>query len=330
VGAWPAALVIAVMATTGCDPGVPQSLGPDAVETFADAPSPLVIPTYDGSGQAVEPSVIHFPDGWHGHHYWMAVSPYPFGHAALENPSILVSEDGLLWSVPEGLTNPLVLPTQGTLSDATLVYDDTSDQLWVYYNTDVRVDGLDIQSLDRLASSNGIQWSAPVRILDGDSYPIQSPSIVKVGSTFSMWTVAAGVQGCNTTSAVVSLRTSADGLDWTAPVPVDMTLPGHVIWHLNVAVGPGTGHLLSALAAFPDGAACSATSLFLAEWDGQTWKAYPTPLLAPGQGWDSQEIYRSSLLYEPDTNLLRIWYSARDDSDNEWHVGYTQGPLTIH
>ena len=159
---WPAIAVIVGLAATGCDPGVPQqSPGPDAVETFANAAAPLTIPTYDGSGQAVEPSVLHFADGWQGHPYWMAVSPYPFGHAALENPSILVSEDGLTWSVPEGLTNPLVLPTQGTLSDATLVHDDTSDQLWVYYNSDVRVAGIDVQSLDRLASSDGIHGRRP-------------------------------------------------------------------------------------------------------------------------------------------------------------------------
>ena len=144
-----------------------------------------------------------------------------------------------------------------------------------------------------------------------------------------MWTVGAGARGCNTTSLQVNEWTSTDGVNWTGPTLVSITLPGQVIWHMNVAVGPGAGHLLAALAAFPDGAACSGTSLFLAERDGQTWKAYPTPLIAPGHGWDSQDIYRSSLLYEPATELLRVWYSARDLSDNEWHIGYTQGPLTI-
>jgi hypothetical protein len=43
--------------------------------------------------------------------------------------------------------------------------------------------------------------------------------------------------------------------------------------------------------------------------------------------WDSKEIYRSSLLYDPNSGLLRVWYSAFRESkikeDQTWHVGYT-------
>src|SRR5439155_20610297 len=65
-----------------------------AADLLAHAPNPDTTPTYDGTGQVVEPDVIHVPRGWNGYEYWMAVTPYPCGDESLENPSILVSHDG--------------------------------------------------------------------------------------------------------------------------------------------------------------------------------------------------------------------------------------------
>ncbi|MBO9605718.1 MAG: hypothetical protein J7639_07195, partial [Paenibacillaceae bacterium] len=61
------------------------------------------IPTYDGSGQTVHPCVLFFPEGWKGHRYWMAFTPYPDGNDQFENPSLVVSGDGVRWFVPPGL-----------------------------------------------------------------------------------------------------------------------------------------------------------------------------------------------------------------------------------
>jgi hypothetical protein len=55
----------------------------------------LNIPTYDGSGQAVHPDIYYNANGWNGYYYWMAMTPYPNGDAAYENPSIIVSNDNL-------------------------------------------------------------------------------------------------------------------------------------------------------------------------------------------------------------------------------------------
>jgi hypothetical protein len=93
--------------------------------SLINARAALVTPTYDGSGQVVEPTVLHFPNRWQGYSYWMAISPYPNipGQAGFENPSILVSQDGQNWSVPSGLTNPIFTPKEGSFADATLFYD---------------------------------------------------------------------------------------------------------------------------------------------------------------------------------------------------------------
>src|SRR5579863_975337 len=74
----------------GCgstSPPVTQPAQPVAPVPLANAQSPLTTPTYDGSGQAVEPTIIFFDTPWHGFSYWMAYSPYPNGDPTKENPS---------------------------------------------------------------------------------------------------------------------------------------------------------------------------------------------------------------------------------------------------
>lgn len=63
----------------------------------------IAIPTYDGSYQLTHPKVLFFKNGWNGYHYWMSMTPYPREADIYENPSIVVSNDGISWSTPKGL-----------------------------------------------------------------------------------------------------------------------------------------------------------------------------------------------------------------------------------
>jgi hypothetical protein len=99
---------------------------------------------------------------------------------------------------------------------------------------------------------------------------------------------------------------------------------------------PGTTRLLAAVSAFRRGTSCNHTKLFLAYGDDdygddQALALYPLPLLLPGAGsaWDNYSIYRSSLLYDPAHERLRLWYSARHSMTNAWHIGYTQGTFQL-
>jgi hypothetical protein len=85
----------------------------------------LNIPTYDGSGQNVHPSLVYFEEPFNSWKYWMAITPYADSNEDLENPSIVVSNDGNTWQVPEGLTNPIIPHPGGQEfnSDPTLFYD---------------------------------------------------------------------------------------------------------------------------------------------------------------------------------------------------------------
>ncbi len=82
------------------------------MEILPNAPTFQYTPTYDGSGQVVHPSVIDFwfefgLPSWGGYRFWMGITPYPDGDNVYENPSLLVSQDGLLWVFPPGIKNPL-------------------------------------------------------------------------------------------------------------------------------------------------------------------------------------------------------------------------------
>ena len=64
-------------------------------------------PTYDGSNEVTHPKVLYFENGFNGYKYWMVNTPYPGNDIFLENPSIIVSNDGINFTEPEGIKNPI-------------------------------------------------------------------------------------------------------------------------------------------------------------------------------------------------------------------------------
>jgi hypothetical protein len=180
-----------------------------------------------------------------------------------------------------------------------------------------------------VTSADGVNWSSPTFILQGQSYPIQSPSIVQAEGELTMWTVGAGAAGCKSQATRVEQRTSRDGIEWTAPQVVNISVPGQIIWHLNVIESPATGRFLGMITAFPEGSSCSWSSLYFADSIGQRWETFTPALVSPSGGWDSQEIYRASPLYDAAKSLLRVWYSARTQGTNTWRIGYTEGAFPL-
>jgi hypothetical protein len=324
-------LVLALsVAALGCSSGKksatfgrpPSTTPPDTIApsptpwsppAFANAAAPLDIPTYEGSGQAVHPDVIYFQDGWHGHKYWMAMTPYPFDTDTYENPSIVVSDDGLSWSVPDGLTNPIVpRPDCDHNSDPDIVYNPRTNELYVYYTEQLRADrcpGRNTNSVRLVTSADGINWSAPQTVMSWnlDTDPLYlSPAVVYVGGVFHMW-LASSVSG-------VVHGTSDDGFRWS---PLDVT---PVPWHLDVAYVDGEFVML-----IVDSPVAGAHLVAATSKDGVKWSAGSDPILSPGNGWDDERIYRSTLLYDESIRLLRLWYSAKS-SAGQWHIGYTEAP----
>jgi hypothetical protein len=286
-----------------------------------DVPIPLVIPTYDGSGQATEPKVLYFPLGWHGFSYWMAMTPYPYSDHSKENPSILVSSDGQAWRVPPGLVNPVVPHAGAPLDDPELIYNASSDELWLYYLEEI-LPGNTLLLLT--TSSDGIRWSSPIQLSSNKNYQMVSPTVGHDGSRYLLWGINSGSAGCSAPSTEVFLENSADGRTWSSPQTLQLSQPGFVIWHISVTWVQAKQEFWTLYAAYPDGTNCGRTSLFFARSpDGIHWITYSKPAMVPGKGWDSRSIYRSTMVYHPDVDLLQIWFSAQGDN-NVWSIGFTE------
>lgn len=308
----------------GEDVATPVSHPPGEARTYPVAPrlrnasAPLDTPTYEGSGQAMHPDVVAFPEPWHGFRYWMAMTPYPYDTAERENPSLLASNDGRSWSVPPGVTNPLVPPPPcDHNSDPDLVYDARTDELLLFYTEILRPQfcgpDTNVNTVKLIRSSDGLSWSEPETVLefDLDRYPVYvSPAVVYRRGRFEMWMV--GNNGALVYSA------SPDGEMWTPPLTLRFP---DILWHIDVRYIPSRSEywMLYATSAGPGGELRFARSS-----DGRLWEVCREPVLRPGDGWDNDRIYRSTFLYDRGSNRLRVWYSARSD-EGFWGIGYTEG-----
>jgi hypothetical protein len=316
---------LASLAAAGCMGTRVQAPDPPAVP-LKNAQTFLVIPTYDGSGQATEPDVVSFGLPWHGFKYWMTFSPYPLGDASKENPSIAASNDGASWEIVPGLVNPVAQPSTGAhLDDSSLFYDAVSDELWMYYIEESAA--AHTTQVLRLVSSDGSHWQNQSVVLDVSSYTVLSPTIGKVSGIYYMWTVNGGTVGCAASSSILEYRTSSDGVNWADSRPVNFAQSGYVVWHLNVSYIAPKEEFWAAIAAYANGSDCGHTVLFFSKSrDGVNWTTYNNVILGPGTSWDDREIYRSSILFDSNTNRLRVWYSAANTEDI-WHVGLAEADL---
>ena len=298
---------------------------------LTNAALPLVTPTYDGSGQATHPDILYFPAGWRGWEYWLALTPYPADDTNKENPSILVSHDGIAWQEPAGIVNPIALPATSFLADSDLVYDHASDQLWVYY-IHQRVDGR--THVMRKTSEDGIHWGAQlsdpgISLFSVPDYELLSPAVAQVGERFWMWSVNTGSVGCHAVETAIEYRISPDGLHWSAPQPTTFEQPCYVPWHVDVIHVPEKGVFWMFVTAYPMGLSCHNTVLFFSSsTDGVHWSTYRWPALPPGihAAWDRLEIYRATPLYDATGDRLRVWYAANDGP--AWRIGYTERNYT--
>lgn len=295
---------------------------------LSNAVSSQTIPTYDGNNQPTHPSVIKFDTPWNGYTYWMAMTPYPYNSGYYEDPSIVVSNDGINWVVPEGVTNPLCpRPNPGHNCDVDLVYVEELDELWMYY---VEADDVQSSRVRLLRTSDGVNWTGPQTVIEDPNYmySILSPSIeILPNGTWMMWYVDTGNAGWAGQNNQVKYRTSSDGLTWSGPVTCDdFVQPGYQVWHIDVHYDESSGQYYAMFPAYPNGTNCDYCVLFFAvNPTGGKWEFFNDPILkanTPGS-WDDFCIYRSSMLIEDD-GTLRVWYGDKKQSDASWHIGETQ------
>ena len=292
----------------------------------------LVVPTYDGSGQAVHPDVLWFPAGWHGFEYWMAFTPYPGGKPEFENPSIVVSHDGISWQVPPGLSNPVVRrPWKGAYnSDPDLSYDAPTDRL-VMLAREVR-SGFNHVSM--LTSTDGVNWTGPKKVFLRRNHGMISPTMVLAPSQDPrLWFVDGGVKQCpkRITRVMKQEGTGRRPLEnprlehgWGPPRAAGLSQPGYHIWHLDVAWVAARREYWAVYPAYP-ARTCGARDLFFARSpDGVRWTTYPVPLLRhQDHPWTSAMLYRATTLYDADRDVIRIYVSASGPG-SDWRLGVVE------
>ena len=299
---------------------------------FSVEPTMIDIPTYDGTGQAVHPDVVLFDNGWHGSKYWLTMTPYAASNQTLENPSILTSDDGVHVSVPMGLTNPVIPAPHSAKdynSDPELLYEPQTRRLVLF---DRFVDKKS-NTINVLTTRDGVTWARARAPLSVRAHQAVSPTIApRIDAPAKMWTVNAGKAGCNAKTTRVEVRTATDQqgrfveTGWSKPAPAELTIPGYTIWHIKARWVPEKSEYWMLISAYPNGGnGCKTDDLFFARsGDGTHWKAYTTPVVRhEDREWTAAAVYRSTFLYNADTDRLDLWISARG-SDGAWRMGYAR------
>ena len=283
---------------------------------LTNSPLPLDIPTYEGSGQMTHPDILFFSSPWKGFRYWMVGTPYPDENSSYENPSILVSKDAVNWTVPEGLSNPLVKPDipNSYLSDPDIIYH-RSFGIRVYY----RMVDEDYNRILFIESKNGKEWTQPSEIITLPNHQIISPAVTLSKSKYVMYSVKLLD---NYMGTVVERRISKDGKSWSSPETVTVNNLNEEIWHLDAQYVSSRREFWLVLLTYPS------SSLYVATGrDGLKFRAFSVPLLAKSENpnaWDSYSLYRSTFRVTNTGNFF-LWYAG--EKGVESHIGFIKTRL---
>lgn len=268
----------------------------------------LNLPTSEGTGQACHPDVTYIRDGlgserWR---YWMVCTPYPYANFVHENPEIFASHDGIHWTVPDGVKNPLIPSPEGMEdynSDPDMLF--LNGQLWLYYR-ETRSTFCSWESRLWLTTSvDGAHWSSPMEVLAarGDEALLMSPAVIQHHSKFHMWTVERSPSGLQ-----VVRWESPDGVRWGPSIPCSLVgLSGRDPWHLDVIREEDR---LSALLVTASAGSNWRLHYACSFDDGITWNIEPF-LFEPAYEFEEAFQYRATLLKTGSTpHRYRVWYSA--------------------
>lgn len=298
-------------ATVGTD-----GVAPATFTALAESPDEVPIgtihllhpPTYDGSGQMVHPDFARAAGVAFGHPDHLAITPYPFGDAKFENPSMFVAEGRPdHWALEPGTPNPVARADAGYLSDPDIVFDPDAGELRLYYR---QATGDNIIWLTR--SKDGVHWDDPLEVARRPSHQIVSPAVVRRGpGDWLMWSVNSGIRGCSAEQTTVELRRSSDGIAWSAPQPVALSQAGLWPWHIDVRWIPERREFWALYNAKLSQTCTTPVVFIVTSPDGITWRVADRPVISKGRIPELADVvYRSTLDYDAGTDVITFWYSG--------------------
>lgn len=309
-------------------PVYPEQALPYTLPTEApyQVPITMITPTYDGSGSSVHPSVVDmvaegFEGGFRGWRYWMGITPYNKSSLGLENPSILVSNEGFHWHVPDGLTNPLDDPRTspdkggGYNSDPELVWDPDKKRFVLYWRRASEM-------LHAAESTDGIHWKRTFGILGsytaGTTSDYVSPAIIRDGP--GKWRMWVGEKGQGTWSTGQTMWTAPDAMGpWTFAGRRSTTSGNQYYWHYDMLWDEETKmYFTISSVSGSNGIIHVGVSA-----DGLTWKTGASIITEKGS-------YRPTMVRRPeDPDWYDVWYSIQGPNEHgvsNWWTKRTQVP----
>jgi predicted GH43/DUF377 family glycosyl hydrolase len=283
------------------------------IPNITNASSKLKILNPYGNFQNIHPKVLHFPDGLFGYKWWMAYTPYPGGNTKQENPCIAVSNNGIDWELPSGMSSALLEDWNGITNsfnnDTHLIYRTDLDRLEVWFR--VSYDDPYEAEVRRKTSLDGINWTATEVLYRGSRTGDDHicPTIVFEDNKYKMLSVNT-VDG----DRVLSYVESTDALNWSSRVETIVDWGTLTPWHMDfINVG---GKYEMVMQAWDVGESNNTSSLYYMESsDLITWTK-PTKILSPSalpNAFDNAGIYRSSIVKVDKTYYL--FYSALNNTN---------------
>lgn len=285
--------------------------------------SKVVLPPdlFSLSSDAVHPDVACQDGLWNGTRCWFMYTPYKNSDASWENPGFLLEASDTTWSTPPSIRNPIVpYPGIGAYnSDPDHAFDPVTKRLTQVY----RVVADSFNKIMIMSTANASTWTTARLAFKERNHDAISPSLViDRDRSANLWYVRSGAAGCNSATSTVVMRTATPTADqlleqatWSPAVPVNLSVPNFVIWHLDVAALPDDRGYVALVVAYNKNIGCGYDDLWLATSpDGITWRTFAVPLF-----WRDMQLartrsistwYRGTLRYDAATDSLHLWPSA--------------------
>jgi hypothetical protein len=308
-------------------------------------PKLLDIPTYDGSGACVHPSVCipQSPSGVFGsnaigwHRWWMAMTPFANSDSTLENPSILCSDDGINWFVPTGVTNPIVPPIRAEgnnwyNADPNLTYNPFDGYMYLFWNAqgeNINPEYPGVKTIGKMIKSkNGVTWSEPVDTMFVNSNGVQAPigfggsgiECLANGTWIAFINSSFGGNSQTLGEGNMRLLMSDNGITWKEmPSTYDNLAGSH--WHCSFRRFSDGYHFISSVANNESKSAYNLRLHYGYSPDGQSPLFDGTPLFGiDGENFPTKKWYASCVV-PTGQETARVYFSGMS-TDDDWRIGY--------
>lgn len=282
------------------------------------------------------PSIVFVPNGWNGHQYWLATTPYPKSVGVFENPCIYYADAendnpprvftpivGAAQGDYTEINNPIVkLPNNRTTnSDPDLWLDTDNSLMWMISRENTYLYAVYSQK-----SINGQAWTPRGDRTTGFLWQkgtgdlvkkpeFLSPAIVKVGNKIRIYSLSG-------TGGIYFLNYKLNrGLCWGLWVMEGTTLEGSgdfsyvkkasilgkrgiEPWHMDMFVDSRTGYIYMVCSAKNN--LTNTIDVYLAEsTDGWNFYLFSKPLISGGYSH-----YRPTAALRSSDNLLMVYFSV--------------------